>query len=141
MTGFSTRAIHTHYPEGAVPSESIAMPIFQTASFEFAHADEMGAAIHRPEDSYTYSRLGNPTVARLEGAIAELEGGERGLAFASGMAAIYCALIHHLSAGDHVVAPSALYGGSFQILRKILPRFGIQTSFIDHLDPSAWRRA
>jgi methionine-gamma-lyase len=140
--GFSTRAIHTHLPETVgVASDPIAIPIYQTASFEFDRAEDLGKAIHRPEDSFMYSRLSNPTVAALENALADLERGDAALAFSSGMAAIHCALIHELSAGDHAVAPSALYGGSFQLLRRILPRFGIETTFVDHHDLGAWKRA
>ncbi len=140
--GFATRAVNAHLPKHqGVPSTPLAIPIYHTASFSFERAEEIGPAINSPDDSYSYSRLSNPTVAALENLLADLEGTGAGLAFASGMAAIHCALIHLLSQGDHVVAPAALYGGSFQVLRHILPRFGVETTFVDHHDLSAWRRA
>jgi methionine-gamma-lyase len=139
--GFSTRAIHAEPPATSVVSRPVAWPLHQTASFEFDSSEDLGHAIFHPEDSYTYSRLSNPTTAILETTLAGLEGAEAGLAFASGMAAIHTTLIHLLSPGDHVVAPSALYGGSFQLLRHILPRFGIEATFVDHHDLSAWRKA
>jgi methionine-gamma-lyase len=139
--GFSTRTIHLQPEPIGLPSDPIAFPIYQTASFEFERSEDLGPACHRPADSYVYSRLSNPTVSALERAVADLEATDSAIAFSSGMAAIHCALVHHVSAGDHVVAPSSLYGGSFQMLRHILSRFGVETTFVDHREPSAYARA
>lgn len=90
---------------------------------------------------HVYSRLSNPTVATLEAAVADLEGAEAGLAFTSGMAAIHAALTGLLSAGDHVVAPRSVYGGTWVLLSEVLARFGVETTFVDNRDLDAWRAA
>lgn len=139
--GFATRAIHTHPPKAELGGEAIATPIHQTASFSFEDPEHLAAAIHRPLEGYAYSRLSNPTIAALERAVADLESTDGALAFASGMAAIHTALISLLAAGDHVVAPASLYGGTFQVLRHVLPRFGVNATFVDRTDPEAWQAA
>lgn len=136
--GFATRAIHTHLPDSDLGGVAIATPIHQTASFSFEDPEQLAAAIQRPQEGYAYSRLSNPTIALLEAAVADLEGAERGLAFASGMAAIHTTLIGLLAAGDHVVAQASLYGGTFQLFRHVLPRFGVETTFVDGTDRTAF---
>ena len=108
------------------------LPIYQTASFVFPDVDT-GAARFAGEDTagYIYSRLGNPTVAAFEQAMAALEGSEAALGAASGMAAISAVLLRLLSNGDHIVATDSLYGCTHALITKTLARFGIESSFVD----------
>jgi len=93
------------------------------------------------QSGHVYSRISNPTVAVLEERIAALEAGVGAIAAASGQAALHLALVTLASAGSHIVASRALYGGSHNLLHYTLPRFGIETTFVDPRDPDAWRAA
>ena len=88
-----------------------------------------------------YSRLSNPTNAVLEERIAALEGGVGAIATASGQAALHLAIITLMGAGSHIVASAALYGGSHNLFAYTLPRFGIETTFVDPRDPQAFAAA
>lgn len=129
---FSTRAIHTSTQASRVPSTPIAVPIFQTASFAFDEADQIVDAIADHGSSFVYSRLSNPTVDALERGVADLERAEAALAFASGMAAIHGVLTWCCKSGDHIVAPASMYGGSFELMQNVLPRYGIETTFVPY---------
>ncbi len=139
--GFSTRAVHTRIAPTAVPSRPLSVPIYQTASFEFDDTEGLAAAITDLTQGHCYSRLSNPTVDALERGVADLEGAEGALAFASGMAAIHGVLLASCQQGDHIVAPRAAYGGSFAMMKNVLPRYGITTTFVDNGDHEAMRRA
>jgi cystathionine beta-lyase/cystathionine gamma-synthase len=125
--GFTTRALQTEIElAGARP---VSVPIYQTATYSFDDPDELAETIRRGKDAgFTYTRWHNPTRAALEQIVAGLEGGERGVSFASGMAAISTTLAALLGSGDHVVASPTLYGGSFSTFRKLLPRWGIEVT-------------
>jgi len=110
------------------PYRPVATPIYQTATFEQESALGFGR--------YDYSRSGNPTRAVLEELVAELEGAERGFAFASGLAAM-TAVTRLLSAGDEIVAGDDLYGGAYRLFSKILARTGITVRYADATDPAA----
>lgn len=139
--GFATRAIHPQVESPAIPSRAISVPLYQTASFAFDHNEEIATAIHDHQHANVYSRLSNPTVRALERAVADLEGAEDGVGFASGMAAIHCAFVTLCQAGDHVVSQASLYGGSFALLQHVLPRLGIETTFVKNGDLEGIRRA
>ena len=111
---------------------AVVVPIYQTSTFV---QDEVGE--HK---GYEYARTGNPTRSAYEAAIASLEEGEWGLAFASGMAAT-STLLYLLSAGDHVVAADDLYGGTFRLFDKVLTRLGISFDFVDLTVPDLLRGA
>lgn len=120
---------------------AVSVPIYPASVFAFEDA-EGGIAIHNYEkDGYFYGRLGNPTVDALERTIAELERGEAGLAFASGMAAISAAAFSVLSSGDHVVAPESMYSTTTNFLKHIGDRFGIETTFVDAEDAESYAAA
>lgn len=119
-------------PRGEDPYDAISPPIYQTATFRQESATEFG--------DYDYTRSGNPTRAILEEQVAHLEGGRHGLAFSSGMAAI-AALTRLLQSGDEVLASDDLYGGTFRLLGKVLPRMGIGTRLVDATDPEKVRAA
>src|SRR4029077_4996906 len=90
---------------------------------------------------HVYSRISNPTCAVLEERVAALEGGIGSIATASGQAALHLAIVTLMNAGSHIVASSALYGGSHNLLHYTLPRFGIETTFVNPSDVDAFRQA
>ena len=131
---FETLQLHA----GQTPdkeTKSRAVPIYQTTSYVFDDAQEGEDlfALRKPGNIYT--RITNPTVAVLEERIAALEGGVGALATASGMAAITYAVLGLAHAGDHVVAATTLYGGTFNLLKETLPRYGVTTTFVDADNP------
>lgn len=123
--GFRTRAIHAGQSAESYAG-AIATPIFASASFAYGEFDAGVRRFSGEAPGYLYSRFGNPTVSVLEQRMAALEGGERGIAFASGMAAISTTLLALLSAGDKVIYLGALYGGTEGVMRALLPRLGIE---------------
>ncbi|MCC6609376.1 MAG: O-acetylhomoserine aminocarboxypropyltransferase [Burkholderiales bacterium] len=118
-----------------------AVPIFQTTSFVFRDTDHAAALFNMERAGHVYSRISNPTNAVLEERIAALEGGVGSIAVASGQAALHLAIATLMGAGAHVVASRALYGGSHNLLAYTLPRFGIETTFVDPRELAAWRSA
>jgi O-acetylhomoserine (thiol)-lyase len=138
--GFHTRAVHA----GARPEPvtgARAIPIFQTTSYVFEDADAAAAYFNLQEYGNTYSRIMNPTVAAFEERIANLEGGVGGVAFASGLAAQTAALFTLLEPGDHVVASSALYGGTVTQLKHLLRKLSVDLTFVDADRVDTWRAA
>ena len=115
--------------------------IFPTSSFVFTSAEQAADRFAGREPGNVYSRFTNPTVQMFEQRIAALEGGERGLATASGMSAILTLCLGVLKHGDHIVASHSLFGTTVNLFANVLPRFGIETSFVTAADPTAWRDA
>ncbi|MCW8485933.1 O-acetylhomoserine aminocarboxypropyltransferase/cysteine synthase family protein [Streptococcus macedonicus] len=112
-------------------TKSRAVPIYQTTSYVFEDAQEAEDLFGLKKTGNIYSRIGNPTVAVFEDRLAALEDGVGALATASGMAAITYTVLGLAHAGDHVVAATTLYGGTFNLLKETLPRYGITTTFVD----------
>jgi cystathionine beta-lyase/cystathionine gamma-synthase len=128
--GIDTRAVHP--PPATVPAQPpFAPPVYRTSVFQFETAEEYADVLGNRSPGYVYSRIDNPTTDAFALAVAALEGADGGQPFASGMAAISTTLLTLLSAGDHVVSQSAVYGGTYGLLRHLLPRWGIETSFVD----------
>jgi len=137
---FDTLSLHA----GARPDPATgarATPIYQSSSFVFPDTDHAAALFNMERAGHVYSRLSNPTCAVLEERIAALEGGIGAIATASGQAALHLAIVTLLSADSHIVASRSLYGGSHNLLDYTLPRFGIDTTFVDARDIDGWRRA
>ncbi|HKW68617.1 MAG TPA: aminotransferase class I/II-fold pyridoxal phosphate-dependent enzyme, partial [Terriglobales bacterium] len=109
-------------------SGPLATPIFQTSTFSVEDNDQQLRVTH--SDRF-YTRYGNPTHTAAEKTIAELEGAEAALLFASGMAAITTTVLALVRGGDHVVAQSDLYGGALKFFSQWLPKFGVETSFVE----------
>lgn len=120
---------------------SRAVPIYQTTSFMFQDADHAAALFNLERPGHIYTRISNPTVAVLEERVAALEGGVGAVCTASGMAALHLAIATLVSAGEHIVASSSLYGGSINLLTHTLPRFGITTTFVNPRDHDGMRAA
>jgi methionine-gamma-lyase len=135
-----TRTVHlpVTQPRGSKP---LGVPIYQQHQFSFDSADDLAAAFDGPEGAFLYSRLGNPTVRALEDAVADLEGGAGGLAFASGMGAINAVLRGLLSSGDHVIAQRCLYGGTYATLNDLTERWGVEVTLVSGNDAAEVREA
>ena len=116
--------------------------IFLTQGFVYETAEDAQARfIQSGDDEFIYARYGNPTVAMFEDRIAALEGAEDAFATASGMAAVNGALMSLVAAGYHVVASRALFGSCLYILEEIMPRMGVNVTFVDGTNLDAWRTA
>jgi len=110
----------------------VGTPVSRTANFTFASTEEMKRWAEGKSPAYIYTRYGNPTLAIAEQKIAALEGAEAAVVSASGSAAISCSLLAVLRAGDELIATRQLYGGSYRLLRDILPRFGITVRHVEN---------
>ncbi|SFC98300.1 O-succinylhomoserine sulfhydrylase [Tropicimonas isoalkanivorans] len=120
----------------------VAEAIFMTQGFVYDSAEQAEARFQKAgPDEFIYARYGNPTVRMFEDRIAALEGAEDAFATASGMAAVNGALTSMLKAGDHVVSSRALFGSCLYILEDVLSRFGVDVTFVDGTDLSAWKNA
>ncbi len=115
--------------------------LFLTSGFVYDNAEQAEATFKGEIEHYQYSRFGNPTVAMLEGRLAAIEGAEACRATATGMAAVHAAMLCQLHAGDRVVASRALFGSCHWIVSTLLPRYGIETVFVDGGDLTAWKQA
>jgi O-acetylhomoserine (thiol)-lyase len=118
-----------------------ATPIYQTASYVFKNTDHAASIFNIERTGHVYSRISNPTNAVLEERIAALEGGVGAIATASGQAAIHLGITTLLSAGEHIVSSQSIYGGTHNLLAYTLPRFGIETTFVDPCDLEAIEKA
>jgi len=138
--GFDTLALHA----GAGPDPATgarAVPIHLSTSFVFESSDQAAALFNLERAGHVYSRISNPTTAVLEQRVAALEGGIGAIATASGQAALHLAVATLMGAGSHIVASTALYGGSQNLLHYTLRRFGIETTFVKPGDIDGWRAA
>jgi len=137
MARFSTRAILAATRSPQVHQTPSAVPIYQAAAFSAADADELGDVLTGAQPGYAYSRIDNPTTATLAAAIADLEGAEAGLSFATGMAAIHAAIVANVRAGQTIVATQAIYGTTRDLLVRVLAGLGVTTEFVDPTDLAA----
>ena len=138
--GFDTLALHA----GATPDPvtgARAVPIHLTTSFVFESSDHAAALFNLERAGHVYSRISNPTNAVFEQRMAALEGGIGAIATASGQAALHLAVATLMGAGSHIVASTALYGGSQNLLHYTMRRFGIETTFVKPGDIDGWRAA
>ncbi len=138
--GFDTLALHA----GAQPDPSTgarATPIHLSTSFVFESSDQAAALFNLERAGHVYSRISNPTTAVFEQRMAALEDGIGAIATASGQAALHLAVATLMGAGSHIVASTALYGGSQNLLHYTLRRFGIETTFVKPGDLDGWRAA
>ncbi|HEX8128873.1 MAG TPA: aminotransferase class I/II-fold pyridoxal phosphate-dependent enzyme [Pyrinomonadaceae bacterium] len=137
--GMQTKAIHASREHN--PTHAVSPPIWQTSTFRADSAEhfaELATAV-RPAEFYT--RYGNPTHRQAEATIAALEGGEAALLAASGMGAIFTAMLCGLRAGDHIVVQRNLYAGTSTLVEELLPRWGIEHTFVEQTDASDFAAA
>ena len=137
---FATNALHAGH-DVTVNGGTRAVPIYQTTSYVFKNSDHAANLFSLAEPGFIYTRLNNPTNDILEKRLAALEGGLAAVVTASGTAAINTALLTLLRSGDHIVASSSLYGGTYNLFSVTLPRFGITTTFVDPSDPENFEKA
>jgi O-acetylhomoserine (thiol)-lyase len=138
--GLDTLALHAgQTPDPATGSRAV--PIYQTTSYVFRDTEHAASLFNMERAGHVYSRISNPTVAVLEERMAALEGGVGSIATASGQAALHLAIATLMGAGDHIVASTALYGGSHNLLAYTLKRFGIDTTFVQPRDLDGFRKA
>ncbi|ADL12668.1 O-acetylhomoserine aminocarboxypropyltransferase/cysteine synthase family protein [Acetohalobium arabaticum] len=138
--GFDTLSVHAGYePEPTTGSRAV--PIYQTTSYVFDDAEHAANLFAQEEEGNIYTRLSNPTNAVFEKRVAALEGGEAGLAIASGMAAINLTVLTLLEAGDEIVASRSIYGGTFHLFTETLPKYEIETTFVAPDDLAEWEAA
>ena len=137
---FDTLSLHAgQHPEPTTGARAV--PIYQTTSYVFRDTDHAAALFNLERPGHIYSRISNPTVAVLEERIAALEGGVGAVCTASGQAALHLAVATLMGAGGHIVASASIYGGSVNLLKLTLPRFGIATTFVNPRDPDSFKRA
>ncbi len=123
------------------PFEETAEALYLTSGYVYGSAEEAAEAFENPDLRYVYSRYGNPTVQMFVDRLCAIEGAEAGVATASGMSAVFTALIGLLRTGDRLVASRALFGSCAFVCTDILPRFGVVTDLVDGTDLAAWERA
>lgn len=137
---FATNALHAGH-DVTKNGGTRAVPIYQTTSFVFNNSEHAANLFGLAEPGFIYTRLNNPTNDILEQRLAALEGGIAAVVTASGQAAIATSLLVLLKTGDHIVASSSLYGGTYNLLKATLPRLGITTTFVDPSDPENFKKA
>ena len=127
---FDTLSLHAgHVPDKETGSRAV--PIYQTTSYVFDNTDEAAALYNMEVGGHLYTRISNPTIATLEQRLASLEGGVSCIACASGMAAMHLVISAICSQGDHIVASNKMYGANINLLQHTMPRFGIETDFVN----------
>ncbi|AWH74153.1 bifunctional O-acetylhomoserine aminocarboxypropyltransferase/cysteine synthase [Dokdonia sp. Dokd-P16] len=136
----ATKALHAGH-DYAANGGTRAVPIYQSTAYVFKDADHAANLFNLSEPGFIYTRLNNPTNDVLEKRLTEIEGGLAAVVTASGTAAINTTLLTLLKQGDHIVASSSLYGGTWNLLSVTLPRFGITTTFVDPSDPQNFEKA
>ena len=138
---FETLQIHAGQEEPDPATGARAVPIYQTTSYVFKNCKEAADRFSLSAAGNIYGRLTNPTEEVLEQRVAALEGGSAALAVASGAAAITYTFQALAREGDHIVAASTIYGGTYNLLAHTLPEFGVTASFVDPDEPGAFERA
>lgn len=138
---FETKQLHIGQEQADPATGARAVPIYQTTSYVFHNSDHAAALFDLSAEGDIYSRMSNPTQNVLEQRLAALEGGVAALAFASGSAAIAAAIQGLAKAGQHVVAATSLYGGTYNLLAHTLPEYGITCTFVDSDDPATFAAA
>ena len=136
----ATNALHAGH-DVTENGGSRAVPIYQTSSYVFKDSEHASNLFSLKELGFIYTRLNNPTNQILQERLAAVEGGLGAVVFASGTAAISTGLLTLLKAGDHIVASSSLYGGTYNLLSVTLPRLGITTTFVDASNPENFATA
>ncbi len=137
---FDTEVVHG----GQHPDKlhgAISPPIYQTSTYAFKDADQGARLFKKEEEGYIYTRLSNPTIDLLAQKVARLESAEAGIIFSSGLAAIFNTIVTLVKSGEEVVSDNTIYGGTFALLKNILPRLGIGVKLINANDANALNSA
>src|SRR5437870_11667273 len=134
--GFATRAIHEADLPLGITEQPVSPPIWLTSDYLYEGLEHYSDVINERRPGYVYGRYGNPTHLALHRVLASLDGAEAAWSFASGMAAIHTALISLVHVGDHVVAQRTMYGGTFALLTKSFPGYGVHVSLLPPEPPA-----
>jgi len=134
-----TKAIRTQVPRTNEMEHS--SPLFLTSSFCFDNAEDMRAAFADETDDNIYSRFSNPNVQEFVDRICALEGAEAGYATASGMSAVFASFMALLKSGDHLLSCNAIFGSTHTVVTKILPKYGIEYTYVEAGNVSSWEKA
>ena len=134
-----TRIIRSGTPRSA--NNETSEPIYLTSGYVYKSPEEAESQFLGEKEGYIYSRYGNPTVKSFELKLSEIEGCEKSIATSSGMAAVNASLMSILNSGDHIISSRALFGSCRYIIEEILPRFGIEVTFVDGTDLKQWENA
>ena len=134
-----TKLIRTQVSRSA--NREHAVPLYLTSSFIFDDAEQGRAVFAGEQEANIYSRYSNPNTTEFIKKVCEMEGAEDGLAFSSGMAAVFASLAGFLKSGDHVIACRSIFGSTIQLLNQLLPRWGIARTYVDSLNPEQWESA
>ncbi|WP_248928350.1 trans-sulfuration enzyme family protein [Paenibacillus hamazuiensis] len=138
--GFDTLAVHAaQHPDAH--TGAISQPVIPAVAYAFPDVETAADVVSGDKEGTYYGRYGNPTTRTLEQKVAELEGGEDSIGLSSGMAAISSALLAFLQHGDHVIVTKDVYGGTYNFITQLAPRFGIEAHFVDCTDPVKIRAA
>lgn len=116
-------------------------PLYLTSSFIFDNAEQGRAVFAEEEEGNVYSRYSNPNTSEFIQKVCDMEGAEAGIAFSSGMAAVFASFAAFLRSGDHIVASRSIFGSTHQLFTKMLPKWGITTTYVDALKPETWEAA
>lgn len=137
--GTQTRVVHAG--RGLNGTRAVSSPIWQTTSFTADSPRDFADEARSARPAHFYTRYGNPTHREVEEVIATVEGGEAALLTSSGMGAIFNAVASSVRSGDHVVSQRALYAGTEELMREVLPRFGVEVTFVDQTRPEEFAAA
>jgi O-acetylhomoserine (thiol)-lyase len=138
---FETLALHGGSYRADPSTGAVAVPIYQTTSYQFRDTDHASRLFALEEIGNIYTRVQNPTTTALEDRVAALEGGSAALAVASGQTASAYSVLNLASSGDNIVSSTDLYGGTWTLFAQTLKQFGVETRFVDPIDPENFRRA
>lgn len=136
---FETQAVRTQIP--GTHAQEHATPMYLTSSFTYQDAEEMRAAFAGENDKNIYSRFSNPNTKEFVDKICLMEQAEAGYAFASGMAAVFSTFAALLSSGDHILSCRSIFGSTHTVFNKILPKWNINTTYVDINDTDSWATA
>ena len=134
-----TRIIRSGTPRSA--NNETSEPIYLTSGYVYKSPEEAESQFLGEKEGYIYSRYGNPTVKSFELKLSEIEGCEKSIATSSGMAAVNASLMSILNSGDHIISSRALFGSCRYIIEDILPKFGIEVTFVDGTDITQWKKS
>ncbi len=134
-----TQCVHAGLKE--TEEGAVVTPIYQTSTFKFKNAEQGARLFKGEEEGYIYTRMRNPTVEAMENAVAVLEGGAKALGCGSGMAAVHTLIAATVNAGEHIICSESCYGATSTLLSNIMPKFNINTTFVDTSDLEAIKKA
>ncbi|OEJ99745.1 trans-sulfuration enzyme family protein [Roseivirga misakiensis] len=138
-SNFETKAVRTQIE--TTHAQEHATPLYMTSSFTYENAEEMRAAFAGEIDKNIYSRFSNPNTQELVDKICAMEKAEAGYAFASGMAAVFSTFAALLSSGDHIISCRSIFGSTHTVFNKILPKWNIETTYVDIKNTDSWSNA